>query len=202
MGHVDEYDDRVAAFARQLGLTSVQLHNPTNLPEEHGYWTYESLRALRERCEADGLLVEGLENVPAAHFNKIQRGLPGRDEQLENYRRTVRNLARAGITLLGYNFLCTYVWRTSMDSPGRGGARVTTFDLAAAGNGNALAGHRLTPRPQRRPNRRGHAVGKPPVLPRRRAAGGRGSRGTAGTASRRPTGGRTAGQGGPHLCHT
>jgi mannonate dehydratase len=147
MGHVDEYDDRVAAFARQLGLTSVQLHNPTNLPEEHGYWTYESLRALRERCEADGLLVEGLENVPAAHFNKIQRGLPGRDEQLENYRRTVRNLARAGIALLGYNFLCTYVWRTSMDSPGRGGARVTTFDLAAAGNGNALAGHRLTPNP-------------------------------------------------------
>jgi mannonate dehydratase len=145
MGHVDEYDDRVASFARQLGLTGVQLHNPTNLPADAGYWTVEDLRALRERCESDGLVVEGLENVPVEHFAKIQRGLPGRDEQLENYRRTVRNLAQAGITLLGYNFLCTYVWRTSMDAPGRGGARVTTFDLADAGRGNALAGHRLTP---------------------------------------------------------
>jgi mannonate dehydratase len=145
MGHVDEYDDRVATFAQQLGLTGVQLHNPTNLPAAAGYWAVEDLRALRERCEAAGLLVEGLENVPPAHFARIQRGGPGRDEQIENYCRTVRNVAAAGIGLLGYNFLCTYVWRTSMDDPGRGGARVTTFDLAAAGRGNALAGYRLTP---------------------------------------------------------
>jgi mannonate dehydratase len=144
MGHVDEYDDRVAMFARQLGLTGVQLHNPTNLPADAGYWTVADLQAIRERCEADGLRLEGLENVPAAHFSLIQRGLPGRDEQLDNYRRTIRNVAEAGIPLLGYNFLCTYVWRTSMDDPGRGGARVTTFDLADAGRGNALAGYRLT----------------------------------------------------------
>jgi mannonate dehydratase len=48
--------------------------------------------------------------------------------------------------LLGYNFLCTYVWRTSMDDPGRGGARVTTFDLAdTTGRPNALASYRLAP---------------------------------------------------------
>ena len=146
MGHVDEYDDRVAMFAHQLGLTGVQLHNPTNLSPEAGYWTVEDLRALKARIEADGLVVEGLENVPAAHFSKIQRGWPGRDEQIENYCRTIRNVAAAGIGLLGYNFLCTYVWRTSMDDPGRGGARVTTFDLAdAVGRPNALASYRLAP---------------------------------------------------------
>jgi mannonate dehydratase len=145
MGHVDEYDDRVAAFARQLGLASVQLHNPSNLPADLGYWPAAELRALRERIERDGLRLEGLENVPAAHFSKIQRGEPGRDEQIENYLTTIRNMASAGIHLLGYNFICTYVWRTTMHGAGRGGARVTAFDLADAGRGNALAAYKLTP---------------------------------------------------------
>ena len=68
MGHVDEYDERVAAYATQLGLRSVQLHDPANLPADRGYWAVSDLRALRERCERDGLRLEGLENVPAAHF--------------------------------------------------------------------------------------------------------------------------------------
>jgi mannonate dehydratase len=145
MGHVDEYDDRVAAYAKQLGLTTVQLHNPSNLSTADGHWSFEELLALRQRCEADGLVLEGLENVPAAHFDQIQRGEPGRDEQIEHFLTTLRNMSRAGIHLLGYNFLVTYVWRTDMTSTGRGGARVTAFDLADIGRGNALATYKLTP---------------------------------------------------------
>jgi mannonate dehydratase len=145
MGHVDEYDDRVAAYAKQLGLRTVQLHNPSNLSGEDGYWSLPELVAIRERCESDGLRLEGLENVPVAHFDKIQRGEPGRDEQIDNYLRTIRNMSRAGIHLLGYNFLVTYVWRTDLVSPGRGGARVTSFDLADISRGNALAAYKLTP---------------------------------------------------------
>jgi mannonate dehydratase len=145
LGHVDEYDDRVATFAHQLGLKSVQLHTPNLLPGREGYWSLPELRALRDRCDADGLAIDGIENVPLAHFWKIQRGVAGRDEQIDNYCKTIRNLAAVGIDLLGYNFLATYVWRTSMAASGRGGARVTSFDLDAAGAGNALAGYRLTP---------------------------------------------------------
>jgi mannonate dehydratase len=145
MGHVDEYDGRVAAFARQLGLTSVQLHTPSALPGEDGYWSVAELQALQDRCTADGLVIEGLENVPAAHFWKIQRGVPGRDEQLENYLRTIRNMAATGYDLLGHHFMPTYVWRTDMGGTGRGGARVTGFDLDRAGAGNALASYKLTP---------------------------------------------------------
>src|SRR5215469_1767989 len=97
MGHVDTYDARTAAFARQLGLRSVQMHAPSSLPAEAGYWRTEDLRALRERCENDGLAFEGLENVPVTHFEKIVRGGAGRDEQLENYCTTIRNMASAGI---------------------------------------------------------------------------------------------------------
>lgn len=145
LGHVDVYDDRVATFAHQLGLSSVQLHTPNLLPGENGYWSLEELRALRNRCEADGLAIDGLENVPLAHFWKVQRGLPGRDEQIDNYCTTIRNMGATGFDLLGYNFLPTFVWRTDMAAAGRGGARVTSFDLADIARGNALAGYRLAP---------------------------------------------------------
>jgi mannonate dehydratase len=123
----------------------VQLHTPNLLPGEQGFWSLSELQALRARCNADGLAIDGLENVPLAHFWKVQRGLPGRDEQIENYQKTIRNIAAVGIDLLGYNFLATYVWRTEMAAAGRGGAKVTAFDLADAHRGNALAGYRLTP---------------------------------------------------------
>jgi D-mannonate dehydratase len=145
MGHVEQLDETVITFARQLGIRGIQLHAPADLSARAGYWSAAELRALRERCEAAGLALDGLENVPAAHFAKIQRGQSGRDQQIENYQATIRNLAEAGIFLLGYNFLPTYVWRTDMDSPGRGGARVTAFDLTRAERGNALAGYKLTP---------------------------------------------------------
>jgi mannonate dehydratase len=145
LGHIDEYDDTVAAFAHQLGLRSVQLHTPTALPGTPGYWTVEELQALVDRCTADGLAIEGLENVPAAHFWKVQRGAPGRDEQIENYCTTIRNLAAVGLDLLGHHFMPTYVWRTDMTARGRGGAAVTGFDLADVEHGNALAAYKLTP---------------------------------------------------------
>ncbi|MFE5096940.1 mannonate dehydratase [Streptomyces sp. NPDC056638] len=145
LGHIDTYDARVATFAHQLGLTGVQFHTPDLLPGTDGFWSLTELRALRDRCDADGLAIDGVENVPLAHFWKIQRGLPGRDEQIENYRKTIRNLAAVGIDVLGYNFLATYVWRTDMAAEGRGGAKVSAFDLADVHAGNALAGYRLTP---------------------------------------------------------
>jgi mannonate dehydratase len=143
LGHIDEYDDRVAAFAHQLGLPTIQLHCPTNLAGDNGYWSVGELRALKDRCDADGLVIEGLENVPAAHFAKIQRGLPGRDEQIANYLTTMANLAQVGINVLGFNFLSTYVWRTDMRATGRGGAAVTAFDLDRIVTGNALADYKL-----------------------------------------------------------
>lgn len=145
MGHIDEYDDRTAVFARQLGLRSVQLHAPSNLMSSSDYWGVSELQALRDRCEADGLAIEGLENVPLSQFDHIQRGGPLRDLQIENYLRTLNNMSETGYTLLGYNFLASYVWRTDMAASGRGGAQVSAFDLEHAAAGNALASYKLAP---------------------------------------------------------
>lgn len=146
MGHVDEFDERVGRYARQLGLTSVQLHAPKNLPGVDGYWTTAELAALQSLCADAGLSIDGLENVPVEHFWKIQRGVSGRDEQIENYIRTIRNMGSVGITMLGHNFLPTFVWRTDMSASGRGGARITSFDLAdAIRDGNGLDHYKLSP---------------------------------------------------------
>jgi mannonate dehydratase len=145
LGHVEGFDDTIAAFAQQLGLTSIQFHTPSDLGHEEGYWGLEELIDLRERCEAAGLTVEGLENVPFRHWDKVLFGEPGREEQLENYRMTIRNMAEAGITMLGHHFMPTYVWRTDLRARGRGGAIVTAFDAERVGAGNALAGYKLAP---------------------------------------------------------
>jgi mannonate dehydratase len=145
LGHVEGFDSTIAAFAQQLGLTSIQFHTPSDLSVDRGYWDVDELVALRKRCEAAGLHVEGLENVPYRHWDKVLRGLAGREEQLENYKKTIRNMAAAGIDLLGHHFMPTYVWRTDLHAKGRGGAQVTAFDAAHADEGNALAGYKLTP---------------------------------------------------------
>jgi hypothetical protein len=62
LGHIDEYDDSVGVYALQLGLRSVQLHTPSNLPGVDGYWSISELAALRARCDQAGVLIEGLED--------------------------------------------------------------------------------------------------------------------------------------------
>lgn len=128
-----ELTDENLTFARQLGLTSVRSGTPWNwLPGEHR-WEYEDLLRLRLRIESFGLKYEVIENVPQHFFDKVMLGLPGREEQIEHYCATIRNMGRAGIPMLGYHFMPSAVWRTSRTTPGRGGAHVTSFDMALVG---------------------------------------------------------------------
>jgi mannonate dehydratase len=55
--------------------------------------------------------------------------LPGRDQQIEHYQQTIRNVGKAGIPILGYHWMPNSVWRTSNRTLGRGGAHVTSFDM-------------------------------------------------------------------------
>jgi mannonate dehydratase len=58
--------------------------------------------------------------------------MDGRDEQLENMKATVRNMGRAGIPILGYNWMPNGVWRTSYETRVRGGAVSNEFDYSKA----------------------------------------------------------------------
>ncbi len=122
--------DEVLRFGAQLGIRSVRTSG-WRVRSGENRWEYEELRAFAERVESYGLRLEAIENVPYEFYDKVLLGLPGRDEQMENYRATIRNMGRAGIPILGYHFMPNSVWSTSREPIGRGGATVRVFDMAA-----------------------------------------------------------------------
>src|ERR1041385_7020134 len=130
LGQFNELTDEQLAFVKQCGCDDVLLNTP-KLPGEER-WEYEDLLAWRRRAENAGLRLICLENVPVTFYDRIMLGLPGRERQLENMQQTVRNMGRAGIPILGYNWMPNRVWRTSRDTPVRGGATATAFKMELA----------------------------------------------------------------------
>jgi mannonate dehydratase len=130
IGQFNELTDERLEFIRQLGVKDVLLNTPRLPGQTH--WEFMDLLHWRTRCEDAGLRLAALENVPRSFYLEAMLGRPGRDEQIEHMATTIRNMGRAGIPILGYNWMPNGVWRTSRTTPGRGGVKVTSFDLALA----------------------------------------------------------------------
>ncbi len=122
-------------YAKQLGAESVIVH-PYKLPylpddelplstEEE--WSFEELVHLRNKVEDAGLELGAIENIPMNLYEAVMLGREGRHDQLESIKRIVRNMGRAGIPVLGYHWMPSGVWRTSLTRPVRGGAEATAF---------------------------------------------------------------------------
>ena len=127
IGQFNQLSDERLKFAKQIGASGVLLNTPA-LPGEKR-WEFMDLLRLRTHVEDYGLRLEALENTPVSFYDRAMLGLPGRDEQIEHYQATVRNVGKAGIPILGYHWMPNRVWRTSTTTPGRGGAQVTSFDM-------------------------------------------------------------------------
>jgi mannonate dehydratase len=97
-------------------------------------WDYVPLARIKERYEAAGLQLAGIEDWPPV--DRARLGQPGREEEIENVCTLVRNMGRLGIPMLCYNWMARVNWtRTRTSIPARGGALVTGFrasDLANA----------------------------------------------------------------------
>jgi len=74
---------------------------------------------LRAQVESYGLKLEALENTPNRFFESAMLGLPDRDQAIEGYQETIRNVGKAGIPILGFHWMPNSVWRTSRLGPGR-----------------------------------------------------------------------------------
>src|SRR5580765_951470 len=120
--------DEQMTLARQLGCDEVVLATPARLPGAER-WEYDDLVRLREWVESFGLKIESIQNTPHEFWMKVRLGEPGREEQLENYCQTIRNIGRAGIPVLGYNFRPHPLYRTG-HVQGRGGAVMTQYRRA------------------------------------------------------------------------
>jgi mannonate dehydratase len=122
-----EEHDRLR-LARQLGLSYAiaRVEGPLSRVRREKY--VEALAEVKSAFESAGLKIAGVESHPVP-AEKIKLGLPGRDEEIENYRAAIDALGRVGIPMVCYNFMAGIGWyRTKLDVPERGGALVTEFD--------------------------------------------------------------------------
>ena len=116
---LNEYNLTLAA---QCGVEDITVRYPGPDPED--------LLRRQHQIAAHGLrlaIVEG--------YLPIERLKLGRDDgsELAAMKSLIRQMGRAGIPILCYNFMAGTDWvRTRLDAPERGGARVTEFDLSAA----------------------------------------------------------------------
>jgi mannonate dehydratase len=90
-------------------------------------WPLESLRQLRDRIEDAGLRFAVVESIPI--HEDIKLGNPGRDRWIDNFARSVRNVAEVGVKVVCYNFMPVFDWsRTGLDMRLEDGSSALAFD--------------------------------------------------------------------------
>lgn len=90
-------------------------------------WPMDKIMDLKQQIEAYGLAFETVESVNV--HEDIKLGLPSRDKYIENYNVTLRNLAKAGVNVVCYNFMPIFDWtRTELAKPLYDGSTALAYD--------------------------------------------------------------------------
>ena len=134
-GALKEFNDDAMLMAKQLGSDGIHFNTPP-IPGAKT-WDQDALQYLIDYSAKFDLKVEMIENVPIRFYDKVLLGLPGRDEQIENYINIIRNMGKVGIPILGHHFCPNWAWRTTLTEKGRGGSNVAAYDKSKEANGNA-----------------------------------------------------------------
>ena len=71
-------------------------------------WPLEAIQEYVKHVNEAGLEVEVIESVNV--HEDIKMGLPSRDQYIDNYIQTIRNLAQCGIKVIVYNFMPVFDW--------------------------------------------------------------------------------------------
>ena len=134
-------------FARQAGATHIVAQlidyvkggdNPTltrnyldgwgKTPNKDKPWQLDDLVSLRKKIESHGLKLEAIENFDPAHWFDILLDGPLKAKQMEQMKRTIQDVGKAGIPIMGYYFSLAGVWGWSSVTEGRGNAPSVRFD--------------------------------------------------------------------------
>ena len=116
-------------FTRQMGVEYVVLWTDG----EHANYDYFMSR--REIFENAGLKIYGFGNSDVHNQDAIVLNLPNRDAKIEQYKRYIRDLGRAGIPYTTYAHMGNGIWSTERETT-RGGASARGFDLSKAQEGH------------------------------------------------------------------
>ena len=90
-------------------------------------WSEERVRKMHDEITAAGLSMECIESVNV--HEDIKLGLPVRDALIENYKTSIRNLAKVGVKCICYNFMPVFDWtRTDLYMPLADGSTCLSYD--------------------------------------------------------------------------
>jgi mannonate dehydratase len=131
VGTQHDSSDEVLGVLAALGVRNICSRLPSVRLDEQ--WSADGLQRLRERVEAFGITLDMVPLpmssnpiVRAENPNILLGKSPERDRELDDICQMIRNAAKAGIPSLKYNLTLLGVVRTT-NTPGRGGARYSTF---------------------------------------------------------------------------
>ena len=92
-------------------------------------WPREEIRSLREEIERHGMRWSVVESLPVTET--IKYAGKDRDEQIEIYKQSMRNLAAEGVKTICYNFMPILDWaRTDLEYPNPDGTSNLYFNRA------------------------------------------------------------------------
>jgi mannonate dehydratase len=107
------------------GIVSALFDIPVGAP-----WPLDRICGLREEVERAGLTLAVIESIPV--HEDIKLGRPARDQYIDNYCESVRNMGRAGVPVLCYNFMPVFDWmRTDLERELADGSTALAYDDAA-----------------------------------------------------------------------
>lgn len=120
-------DKITLSMLREIGVEGIvtALHDVPN----GEVWTREQIRDLREYIESYGMRWSVVESLPVCE--SIKYGGKDRDQLIENYKESLKNLSLEGIHTICYNFMPVLDWaRTDLLHPNANGTSNLYFSFA------------------------------------------------------------------------
>ena len=102
-------------------------------------WSSERIQKLKNTVEASGMELSVIESVPV--HEDIKMGCGERDRYIDNYCRTLENLAAAGVDCVCYNFMPVFDWtRSDLKHKNSDGSNSLSYDDETVKKMNPLSG--------------------------------------------------------------
>ncbi|HJO94644.1 MAG TPA: mannonate dehydratase [Victivallales bacterium] len=96
-------------------------------------WPCSRILEVKKQCEESGLNIDVVESVNV--HEDIKLGLSTRDKYIDNYRKTLKNLSKAGAKVICYNFMPVFDWiRTDLHKKLSDGSNAMFYDKSELEN--------------------------------------------------------------------
>lgn len=120
-------DDPIALqYIRQIPAVSGIVSAIYDVPVGE-IWPIDKILHLKKGIEEKGLSLSVIESIPV--HEDIKLGLSTRDEYIDNYIQSIRNMGQAEIPVLCYNFMPVFDWtRTDLEKVLEDGSNALSYD--------------------------------------------------------------------------